>query len=307
MDMQALQTLQQARRSDHLHARHEKAEKLYKLGMEYLQRAKRNEMDRELLGNAAKCFAAAIENNRSDPRAYLQQAYLLMLVKDGRKAVRYVLEAQRLDPNNPRVHELLAYLKKEPPKPQKPQVRKAQVASKDEAMTHRRNKLAAELEDVMNKAYRELQNLQPTWVKPVWQGYCRLQEKYEDIYQNLCDRLDQIGKFVDIAPLDDELHKLEISLNRLDDVCELSEQMVELYQRIDHLKRILSGHLDDARNNAEARRVLHRVLDKYQPALDTLADELDMMEGSGFNIAALLGPYEEVIQTFQQLDQLAAA
>ena len=48
MDLQALKALQNARQSDHLHARHQKSEKLYKLGVEYFQRARNQQMERDL-------------------------------------------------------------------------------------------------------------------------------------------------------------------------------------------------------------------------------------------------------------------
>ncbi len=304
MDLQALKALQNARQSDHLHARHKKSEKLYKLGVEYFQRARQQEMDRELLKKAAKCFTAAIENNRSDARAYIQQAYLFLLVRNGRKAVKYLQEAQRLDPENARVKELMGHIRNDGSLKSSRSVAQRSNVSATDAMGHRLQKVAKELEQLLAKAYRELQALQPTWAKPVWQGYCRLQQEYDTAYQRLCDRLDQIGKHVETSELDAQLQTLEISLNRLDDVCELSEQMVTLYQRIQHSTKTLQGHLEESHKSLAARSQIPGLLDKYQKVLDTLADDLDMMEGSGFNIAALMGPYEVLIGVFQQLDQI---
>lgn len=305
MDLQALKALQNARQSDHLHARHQKSEKLYKLGVEYFQRARQQQMERTLLKKAAKCFAAAIENNRSDARAYVQQAHLFLLVKNGRKAVRYLHEAQRLDPDNARAKELMGHIRNDGhSKSSGRSIARSSAVSTTDAMVHRLQKLVKELEQFVEKAYRELPALQPTWAKPVWQGYCRLQQEYDSAYQRICDRLDQIGRQLDTSELDATLQTLEISLNRFDDVCELSEKMVLLYQRIQHSTLALQRQLEEVHKNLQARSQVPALLDKYQQLVDNLADELDMLEGSGFNIAALMGPYEKLVGVFQQLDQI---
>lgn len=305
-----LRTLQQATRSDHLHARHEKADRLYRLGAEYLQRAIDRDYERSLLRNASNCFAKAIEHNRRDPRAYVQLAYLFLLTGNGQKAVKYLQEAQRLNSEDPRVQELLGHaakagarrkMKMAEPRPQPVAGRHGpspeQIALK---MKH----LRAQLTQWMDRSYRELQNLQPTWARPVWQGYKNLQIEYDEAYQSICNELDKLEALTDISELDSDLQKLEIALNRLDDVCELSQQMVSLYERIEKLAKHFERQLLAMKSNPRHLAKLQPLLDKYAPVCDELADDLDMLEGSGFNIAALTPGYEKLVQLYQQLDAL---
>lgn len=302
MDLSALQQS----RSGHLHARHEKAEKLYRLGCEYLRRAMETgvEPDRSLLRNAARCFTAAIENNRRDPRPYLQQAYLFLLSRNSRKAVRYLQEAQRLDPQHPRVTQLLEHAQKQAATGTKKSQTKAPLPPNPQMLAQKRMAFIQEVETLLGRAYRELQNLPPTWAKPVLDGYRKLQEEYNSIYNRMCKRLDSLEKHMDIRDLDRELQKLEVTLNRLDDICELSGQMVDLFQRIDHLRKLLEKQLGQAQKDPNARAGVQALLDRYQPVIDSLADELDMLEGSGFDISALMPGYEALILTFQQLDRV---
>ena len=99
------------------------------------------------------------------------------------------------------------------------------------------------------------------------------------------------------------MQKLEISLNRLDDVCDHSESMVKLYQRIAHLEKTFSGQLQLARQRKLSKPQAEQLLNKYESVLEQMADELDMFEGSGMNIQQVLKPYEKVVALFQTLDQ----
>lgn len=306
MDLSDLHALQQHSRSEHQHARHEKADKLYRLGSEYLNRAREdnpNDPDRALLRNAARCFSASIEHNRRDPRPYLQQAYLFLLTGNSRKAIRYVQEAQRLQPDHPRAQQLLQHAQKQAGKPIKKSV--AQAAPPNPALlAQKRQKFIQELAEVLERSYRELQGLPPTWAKPVLDGYRKLQDEYNGIYNHLCKRLDQLEPHMPIQDLDRELQKLEVSLNRIDDICELSGQMVELFQRIEHLRKLMQSQLEACQRDPGSRSQIQAILDRYQPACDILADELDTLEGSGFDISALMPGYEALILHFQQLDQM---
>jgi tetratricopeptide (TPR) repeat protein len=304
-----LSALQQHSRSEHLHARHEKADKLYRLGSEYLKRASEdnpNVPDRALLRNAARCFTASIEHNRKDPRPYLQQAYLFLLTGNSRKAIRYIQEAQRLQPDSPRARQLLDHAQKQASRGQKKAAAVIRQAAPPNPalMGQRRQAFIEEVSEVVERAFRELQTLQPTWAKPVLEGYRKLQDEYSSTYNRLCKRLDQLEQHLDVQDLDRELQKLEVSLNRLDDICELSGQMVALFQRIEHLRKLLEKQLSDCRQNEAAKSGVQPTLDRYQPVCDELADELDTLEGSGFDISALMPGYEALIICFQQLDQL---
>ncbi len=304
-----LSALQQHSRSEHLHARHQKADKLYRLGTEYIKRASEdnpNDPDRALLRNAVRCLSASIENNRKDPRPYLQMAYLFLLTGNSRKAIRYVQESQRLQPDNPRAKQLLAHAQKQASHGTKKAVAAARAAAplNPALMGQRRQAFIEELSSTLEQAFRELPGLQPTWVKPVLDGYRKVQDEYNQTYNRLCKRLDQLEQHMDIQDLDRELQKLEVTLNRLDDICELSGQMVALFQRIEHLRKLLEHQLSANRAQALPQSEVQALLDKYQPVCDELADDLDTLEGSGFDISALMPGYDALILTFQQLDQL---
>lgn len=298
-----LHVLQQVNRSEHLHARHEKARRIYQLGLEYLKRAQAAELDRVLLRNAARCFAAAIEHNRKDARPLLKQAYLFLLTGNGRKAVKYLQEAQRLlPPEHPELQRLLQYAQR--PAQQKKMARPAAGGGpQPDKLKALYQQTEAELDRLMAKAYRELPNLQPTWASPVWRGYCKLQQEYDAAYQKLCDRLDQLSPYLDTQRLDQQLQKLEISLNRLDDICEHSESMVKLRQRIETAQQALEHKLSLARSGQLSPEAHQQALSDDASLCDELADELDLMEGSGFNVAALIPGYEALVASYQALEQ----
>ncbi len=307
-----LQALQQATRSDHLHARHQKAQRLYVLGVEYLQRAKQYDWDRVLLRNAARCFSASITHNRKAPDAYLKQAFLFSLTGNARKALHYLREAQRLSPEHPELQRLLSHLQQRPaatsPTPvisrSIPKPTFAKIPPDLQKLAYQRDKLAIELQQVMSKAYRELPGLQPTWAQPVWKGYCRLRDEFDRKYQELCELLDGLYPHFDISSLDQDLQKLEISLNRLDDVCEHSEQMVSLYQRVNHLEKMFERQLQRTQSRQAPAQESQGLLDKYQPVLDEMADELDIFEGSGMSIQQVLPRYENLVGLYQSLETL---
>lgn len=300
-----LHVLQQVNRSEHLHARHEKARKIYQLGLEYLKRAQAADLDRVLLRNAARCFAAAIEHNRKDARPLLQQAYLFLLTGNGRKAVKYLREAQRLLPaEHPELQRLLQYAQR--PTQQKKSTRQPQQAGlQPDKLKALYQKTEAELDRLMAKAYRELPGLQPTWASPVWRGYCKLQQEYDAAYQKICQRLDKLSPYLDTQRLDQQLQKLEISLNRLDDVCEHSETMVTLRQRIEAAQQALEHKLTLARSGQLSAQAHQQALTDDAKLCDELADELEMLEGSGFNVAALIPGYEALVASYQALEQQA--
>lgn len=302
-----LSALQQQSHSGHLHARHEKANKLYRLGCEYLRRALEDnprDPDRSLLRNAARCFTAAIENNRRDSRPYLQQAYLFLLSNNHRKALRYLQEAQRIEPENPRAKQLMEHLQKQAVGSTKKAVTRAPQPLNPAMLAQKRLAFIQEVEQVLERAFRELPSLLPTWAKPVLDGYRKLQSEYNGIYNHMCKRLDTLEQHMDIQDIDRELQKLEVTLNRLDDICELSGQMVELFQRIDHLRKLLERQIAVCKQDPASKSAVQPMLDRYQPVCDELADELDMLEGSGFDISAMMPGYEALILTFQQLDHL---
>ena len=296
MDLQALQN---ATRSDHLHARHEKAKRLYKLGLEYLQRARDMDWDRVLLRNAARCFASAIEHNRKDPAPYLKQAFLFSLSGNRRKSIHYLKEAQRLDPQNAEMQQLLSHLQSATPVGT---TTKAKKPPDLQQLAYQKDKLCIELQQVMSKAYRELPELQPTWAKPVWMGYCRLRDEFAANYQRLCRMMDRLTPHVDVSDVDLDLQKLEISLNRLDDVCEHSDNMVKLYQRIAHLEKLFTQQLYAAQQKKMTPEQGRTLLDKYERVLDEMADELDIFEGSGMSIQRVLSPYEKTVALYQSID-----
>lgn len=301
-----LQALQQVTRSDHLHARHQKALRLYKLGVEYLQRAKQYDWERRLLRNAARCFASAITHNRAAPEPYLKQAFLFSLVGNTRKSLHYLREAQRLAPEHPELLRLQAYLQQSPAERRGSRASQAASAGSrrpvvdPQQLAYQRDKLAIELQQVMSKAYRELPNLQPTWAEPVWKGYCRLRDEFDEKYQKLCDLFDQLSPHFDLAAMDLDLQKLEIGLNRFDDVCEHSEQMVSLYQRIHHLEKMFERHLQKQQQGTATDS--QSLLDKYQQVLEEMADELDLFEGSGMSIQQVLPRYENLVALYQRID-----
>lgn len=310
MDLTALQN---ATRSEHLHARREKAEKLYRLGLEYLNRAKKNNYERVLLRNASRCFNAAIENNRSDHRAYVQQAYLFLVANNPLKAVKYLQEATRLAPDDPAVKMLMEHTQKSASKgikkkkgPSSSSFKpKNTVGNHPEQLARKKNELEAKLNLLMNKAYRELQDLQPTWAEPVMRGFQSLQADYSEAYNEICAGVDLLEGKLDITSMDEDLQKLEISLNRLDDVCELSGTMVDLKLRLERFMLSLSQKQQEIQRNPAKKQTLPSLLDRYSAQIDVLADELDELEGSGFNIQALMPTYENLVAIFQNLDQIA--
>lgn len=311
-----LQALQQATRSDHLHARHQKAQRLYVLGVEYLRRAKQYDWDRVLLRNAARCFSSAITHNRKAPEPYLKQAFLFSLAGNTRKSLHYLREAQRLNPEHPELKRLLGYLQHKPQSlssvstatsspgaERTPRRTPRQAAPVDlQQLAYDRDKLAIELQQLMSKAYRELPALQPTWAQPVWKGYCRLRDEFDAKYHHLCDLLDRLSPHFDMTSMDLDLQKLEISLNRFDDVCEHSEQMVQLYQRIRHLETAFERQLQREQAGRAPAGESDALLNKYQSLLDEMADELDIFEGSGMSIQQVLPRYESLVGMFQRLD-----
>lgn len=89
-----------------------KAERAYRLGCEYAQRATQSPstpLASTLFQNALKCFAFAITMNRSDAAPYVQAAAIFIRYRQQPLALKYLQEARRLDPEHPEVASLLKY------------------------------------------------------------------------------------------------------------------------------------------------------------------------------------------------------
>lgn len=79
--------------------RQQEAEEDYLTGLAKLQQAETNGFeDKRMVLVAYRHLATAIHKHRSEPRYHSAMAYLLVLVGNSSRAIRYVAEALRLDP-----------------------------------------------------------------------------------------------------------------------------------------------------------------------------------------------------------------
>lgn len=309
MDLSALSNLSKARKqSGHLDQRHEKAFRLYRLGCEYLKRAKKsNYSDKNLTKKSIRCFVKAIENNRNDARPYARLGYLFLLYKDPVQASKYLNEAVRINPKNADAQRLLDYAQNSAVKKIKKKKGLGAPPPKLKLNTQgtpqgQYKALERAIQEQVTLSFQKVQGIKPTLIPINLRQLRDTLKNLEKNYDDLGKSLDVLEQKIDVSRLDMELKKLEINLNLLEDTIKLSEQQIEFKKSMLTLTEQIEIHMERYVQKADPIEVYEDFLDKALDECDELADELEFLEGSGYDIKPLMKYYNKLNAVFQKFD-----
>jgi hypothetical protein len=317
MDFSALSKLSKKGTQPLQDERQRRFDKLYRMGTEYLNRSKANQFqDREQVKKAAICFGHAIERNRRDPRPHLKLGYISLIFREYKMAARHLQEVLRLEPDHKQAKKLLAHLEKQ-------STQAIRNSNKDKGLSLQRVKrleqpsqskgktLYAEtqtlIQNQIKESFERMQGIKPTLVpinlNKFEEIHLQLESNYDLINQQL-DLLEQEG--FDLAPLERELQKLEVNLNLMEDTCKLSREMIALKKALqEETSKIQDMNAAIERGASSDTLAEYGALyDQMVDRCDELADELDTLEGSGFDIQALMKYYNQLTASFDRLGKL---
>lgn len=318
MDLSALSQLSASKKQTLQDERQRRSDRLYRMGVEYLRRARKEQFqNRALVKRATICFGQAIENNRRDPRPLVKLAYICLVFRDSKLATRHLNEALRLDPGNVEAKKLQAYLEKQLTQTLRNLKHKDQGVALQSVRRLQERPLAQgkttylQLQSLIQAQVREsfecMQDIRPTLIAIQLNKYEEIQQQLEANYEMLCHQLDQLeAQGIAIEALERDLQKLEINLNQLEDVCKLSRQMIALKKRIQlETERVQDWNLQLERNPvATVKTSLDLEFNALIERCDSLADALDELEGSGFDIQPLLKYYHQLTAACNRFEQL---
>jgi tetratricopeptide (TPR) repeat protein len=318
MDLSALSKMSDKRTKSLNDDRQKRSDKLYRLGTEYLNRSKANDFrDREQVKKAAICFGHAIESNRRDPRPHLKLGYISMVFREYKMATRHLNEVLRLEPDHKQAKKLLAHLE------QKSTQAIRAARKKDNGLTLKDVKrLTPPIEATGKTLYNQTQELIQTQIRESFERMKGIQptlvpvnlSKFEEIHQQLecnydwinqqLDQLEQEG--FDIEALERELQKFEVNLNLMEDTCKLSREMITLKKAMqEETSKIQDWNVDAERGlSAEQQAQMENNFDQMVDRCDELADHLDTLEGSGFDIQPLMKYYNQLNASFDRFGKL---
>ncbi len=312
MDLSALSNLAKARQqSDHLDQRHDKALQLYRLGCEYLKRAKLSHyQDKSLTKKAIACLVKAIENNRKDARAYIQLARLFLIFKQPIQANKYLQEAVRIDPLDPNAQKLLTYTQKSAsrtrmrpvsePLPIDTQQTELVDPSLQPQVAYAA--LAQRIQEQIEIAFERVQGLKPSMI-PIQVNHMRQTlRQLEKPFDSICQEMDRIEKQIDLSPLEFEFKKLELNLNVFEDILSFSERQIQFRNETLALSQEIEVQMQSSTQEIEPRETYERFLDQALIQCDALADQLEALEGAGNEVGHLMKDYDQLNNVFQSFD-----
>ncbi|PIQ28669.1 hypothetical protein COW36_12145 [bacterium (Candidatus Blackallbacteria) CG17_big_fil_post_rev_8_21_14_2_50_48_46] len=317
MDLSALSKISSKKTQNMQDERQKRFDRLYRMGAEYLKRAKKTDFsDRSLVKKAGICFSQAIENNRRDPRPLVKLGYISTVFRDTKLATRYLNEALRLDPENKDAKKLLAHIEKQ-------STQAIKNLKKDKGLSLQKVQKLSEAAPVTGKAFylqtqeliltqiresfERMQGIQPTLVPINLQKFEEIHQQLETNYEELNQKLDQLEEEgFDIEPLERDFQKLEVNLNLMEDTCKLSRKMIALKKsiqeetsKVQDWNQVLEMH-----PAPEKKAEIDSHFDEMMDRSDELADELDELEGSGFDIQALMKYYNQFSAACHRLEKL---
>lgn len=318
MDLSALSKLSAKKTQSLQNERQRRFDRLYRMGAEYLRRARKEQFqNRALVKRAAICFGQAIENNRRDPRPLVKLAYISLVFRDAKLATRHLNEALRLEPGNAEAKKLQAHLEKQSTQALRNLKQKDQgltlksVRRLQESTPVQGENLYLQTQQLIQAQIREsfelMQGIRPTLVGINLNKYEQIYQQLEANYDTISRQLDQLeAEGIQIEPLERELQKLEINLNQLEDTCKLSRQMMTLKKIAQsETERVQDWNLQLETNpTVELKASLDAQFDAVMERCDALADELDELEGSGFDIQPLMKYYQQLTAACSRFEKL---
>lgn len=273
--------------------RHEESENHCNRGVECLLLAEEDGYEnRELLTEAADAFLEAIRHYRQNTEAYVGMAYLLWILGDTPRALQYLEEGLRTQPNHADVHRLIK------------QVSGQGVSAPTAAVGNTTNAQYQAIREQVRVLQERVKTEDTRLIRPTINAHEieRLQEalgQWEQHYHEVLNAIDGLDTFHVRVTLTCELSTLQDRILDYHSALNCSTELLALDDKIQTLHREVKTTEQDFL--AQKPGMYEALLDAYYDQCDVLADALDALENKNIPVRVLDSHYQQLVDRVESL------
>lgn len=273
---------------------------LYEQGRALVAEAQAD-FDKQLLKQAADCFARGIQSYYGNPSNYLGMAYLFLLLGQAAKASPYLKSALELDPSSELGQQLLLQAQRA----QTPEAARRPQGAHSGHMPGAVDvdEIYDQIEAAVQTFIRQLRN-RPFWQMPPVidaESYRALRREYESIEaqkRSFFERISTLEREIETAGLAQALNQVHPALQVLSGLLRASEKFMEIQRESRaHASTVLALLTRLQKGGQIAPEQVEALLDHC----DGLADKLDALEAEGLEISVLKPEYRQFLRKLEAL------
>lgn len=266
----------------------------FEKGMAALLQAQMNGFeDKRPLHRAREFFFEAIHNQRKAAAGYLGMGYLLLLLDQPQKALKYLTQAQKLD-DGPQTQEMLDFCLSKI----SPQDPSALSSDQEQVLEQTLEQDIKHFTRILFQRYSvEYKFYSGPELKALQEAHQQTQtalEQFELRLNTLAASLEITRFHLILAPLQQQGHMYQ-------DVISASVVGQNLQQDLQNIQSQVSQALQEPHLNWES------ALEAWLDRLDAVADQLDEYESQGWEISTVLQAYEYLLPQIEHLQDLLDA
>lgn len=316
MDLSLLHALRQ-QSSQLASQRHEKSDEAYQEGLKALAQAQASGFrDKAALKQASQQFLKAIQMARGKAEPYVGLAYLLLLLGQQAQAVRYLQQAQRIEPEHEDTRKLLQYIQNPQafaaPTPEPTPSQQGDSGFRILALERPEAPTAEASDDERPRVLREKLTMLsyeasklPTALildrKQLTLARQQVQE-WEDQLEVIQEDIHDLERTQNVNSLLRSVQVLERRIEKLDKLCRDSAHLCQIHDDILDAQLDVRGALKQSHFVPEEADALEARLEEFLDECDRLADLIDESEAQGLETQALAMNYEALtaaVERFQ--------
>ncbi len=273
--------------------RHEESENHCNRGVECLLLAEEEGYhNRELLTEAADAFLEAIRHYRQNTEAYVGMAYLLWILGDTPRALQYLEEGLRTQPNHPDIHRLIKQISGQG-------VSAPPAAGGANANVHYRA-IREQIQTLQERVKTEDTRLiRPTINAHEIERMREALDEWEQRYHAVLSAIDGLDAFHVRVTLTCELSTLQDRILDYHSALSCAAELLALDDKIQTLHREVKQTEQDFL--AQKPGMYEALLESYYDQCDSLADALDTLENKNIPVRVLDSHYQQLVDRVESL------
>lgn len=277
-------------------SRHKQSQEVYQQALLYFHRAVKSEFqDKQALKQSVQLLHQTQHLNREDHRPSLVLGYILYLLEYPAEAAVYAHQAQKLQPQDQRVDQLLTLLK---PSPVKASVQNFEIRSsshhKDLDFDALYDQVLAQIQEksehILSIHYH---HLKPSLDPELNRQLDHIHRSLAQFIQRTQDHFLLLEEEFDLSELENLMRPLQMRLKQWQNWLRLSEQMLTLEEQIQAEIQRVCQWTEQIR---KGQPTLEKELDALFDRCDRLADRLDALESEGLDLTVLLALYQRLVK-----------
>ncbi|PIQ27675.1 hypothetical protein COW36_07205 [bacterium (Candidatus Blackallbacteria) CG17_big_fil_post_rev_8_21_14_2_50_48_46] len=277
--------------------RQERSADAYDQGIQALQEAKNSKFkDKEALLKACDLLFLSLKNNRKNPDPFLALAYVLILMGDTKKAIRYLKEVQKIEPENELACKLFqSILESQKMMLEKPE--NSSFVSSSASESQEPSTLYDAMESEIQTFLKQVRaNQKPVLVCLNSEALESLKTEFQILSEAL-NRFDQqikqLEASLDVTPLYLLLRPIETLILNYQRAMNQSRSLQKLSADLLKTKQETLSMIQAVNQNGQS---VQPELEILLDTCDTFADRLDELEAKKIDIQVLLLSYEDLLK-----------